>query len=224
MGWMPLGRFRFDPAASEGDLIEANWALYCGNYLEEFHTPHVHGASLEALDYRAYRTECFRWGNLQFEMGKGEEPGFDLPSGHPDEDQPVLACYFWLFPNTMLNFYPWGLSPNVVQPLGGGRTRVSFRPRFGGRSSGLREPVRTFIGWRWRMRRSWNPWRRGWRPGATDAAGSRRGGRWGPTTSTFSWRRRWETWLQGIRPVAGPARAAALHRSAPASGTLRRKE
>ena len=27
----------------------------------------------------------------------------------------------------MLNFYPWGLSVNVVVPLGAGRTRVVFR-------------------------------------------------------------------------------------------------
>jgi len=27
----------------------------------------------------------------------------------------------------MLNFYPWGLSLNLVQPLGIARTRISFR-------------------------------------------------------------------------------------------------
>ena len=26
----------------------------------------------------------------------------------------VAAWYFWLFPNLMLNFYPWGLSVNEV--------------------------------------------------------------------------------------------------------------
>ena len=36
------------------------------------------------------------------------------------------AYHFWLFPATMLNFYPCGLSPNVVQPLAVGRTRVTF--------------------------------------------------------------------------------------------------
>ena len=126
--WMPLEQFRFDPSHSRDYLIDANWALYCDNYLEEFHIPFVHGASLTgALDYDTYRTERFAWGNLQFGMGREGEPGFDLPSGHPDEGQPVVAFYFWLFPNLMLNFYPWGLSVNVVQPLGPTRTRVSFR-------------------------------------------------------------------------------------------------
>lgn len=62
-------------------------------------------------------------------MGRDGSSGdtFDLPDGHPDEGTPVAAYYFWLFPNLMLNFYPWGLSLKVVQPLGPERTRVSFR-------------------------------------------------------------------------------------------------
>ncbi|MCA9243853.1 MAG: hypothetical protein KDA32_07875, partial [Phycisphaerales bacterium] len=38
----------------------------------------------------------------------------------------VAGYYFWLFPNLMLNFYPWGLSVNIVKPLRADRTRVSF--------------------------------------------------------------------------------------------------
>jgi choline monooxygenase len=126
--WMPLEEFVFDPASSQEYLMESHWALYCDNYLEEFHIPYVHGASLTGtLDYEAYRTECFPWGNLQFGMTKPGEPTFDLPSDHPDHGEPVGAFYFWLFPNLMLNFYPWGLSVNVVKPLGPTRTRVSFR-------------------------------------------------------------------------------------------------
>jgi choline monooxygenase len=88
----------------------------------------VHGASLGGtIDYDAYRTERFGWGNLQFGMAKPGEPVFDLPAGHPDAGQRVGAYYYWLFPNLMLNFYTWGLSVNVVNPLGPDRTRVSFR-------------------------------------------------------------------------------------------------
>lgn len=127
-GWMPLDEFRFDPASSRDYLIDANWALYCDNYLEEFHIPYVHGTSLGGtLDYDRYRTERFEWGNLQFGIANEGEPGFELPSGHPDEGERVAAFYFWLFPNLMLNFYPWGLSVNIVRPLGPHRTRVSFR-------------------------------------------------------------------------------------------------
>ncbi|HVS01981.1 MAG TPA: SRPBCC family protein, partial [Thermoanaerobaculia bacterium] len=46
--------------------------------------------------------------------------------GSPDAGTRVAAYYFWVFPNLMLNVYPWGLSINVVRPLAVGRTRVSF--------------------------------------------------------------------------------------------------
>jgi choline monooxygenase len=126
--WMPMGEFRFDPSSSRDYVVEANWALYCDNYLEEFHIPYIHGSSLGGtLDWERYRTECFPWGSLQLGMGKEGEGLFELPPGHPDHGEPVAAFWFWLFPNLMLNFYPWGLSVNVVTPLGPTRTRVAFR-------------------------------------------------------------------------------------------------
>jgi choline monooxygenase len=127
VGWLPLDRFRFDPDTSRDYLMSCNWALYTENYLEEFHVPYVHGTSLSGkLDYEAYRTENYEWGSLQLGVAKGAEPAFELPAGHTDEGTRIAAWYFWLFPNIMLNFYPWGLSLNVVQPLGPDRTRVAF--------------------------------------------------------------------------------------------------
>ena len=38
----------------------------------------------------------------------------------------VAAWYGWLFPNLMLNVYPWGLSVNVVEPLSPSRTEVEL--------------------------------------------------------------------------------------------------
>lgn len=126
-GWLPLEEFRFDPATSRDYLIGCNWAAYVDNYLEEFHIPYVHGGSLAgSLDYGAYRTELFPLCNLQLGVGRGGDETFRLPAGHPDEGTPVAAWYWWLFPNLMLNFYPWGLSANVVEPLGPERTRVRF--------------------------------------------------------------------------------------------------
>ena len=43
----------------------------------------------------------------------------------------VAAYYAFLFPATMLNIYPWGLSMNVVRPLAVDRTAVSFRTYVG---------------------------------------------------------------------------------------------
>ncbi|MBL8744881.1 MAG: Rieske 2Fe-2S domain-containing protein [Phycisphaerae bacterium] len=127
IGWLPLERFDFDPSRSRDYLVHANWALYCDNYLEGFHIPFVHASLNEAIDYGSYTTELFRWSNLQLGLAKNAEEFFELPAGSPDFGKRVGAYYWWLFPNTMLNFYPWGCSVNVVQPLGVDRTRVSFR-------------------------------------------------------------------------------------------------
>jgi choline monooxygenase len=126
VGWLPIEEAAFDPASSRDYLVKANWALYCDNYLEGFHVPFVHAALAAALDYAAYRTELFRWSNLQVGIASGGEDVFDLPASSPDHGQRVAAYYFWLFPNVMLNFYPWGVSVNAVQPLAPDRTRVSF--------------------------------------------------------------------------------------------------
>ena len=126
VSWMPLEEFRRDSKTSRDYLIGANWALYCDNYLEEFHIPYVHAGLSEQLDYNSYYTEVFPHASLQMGIARSGEPVFDLPSSHPDFGKRVAAFYFWLFPNIMLNFYPWGLSLNVVSPLGPNRTRVSF--------------------------------------------------------------------------------------------------
>lgn len=127
LGWLPLDRFVFDPGRSRDYLVRASWALYCDNYLEGFHIPFVHSALAETLDYGSYETEVYRYSNLQLGVAADGEEAFDLPPSSPDFGRRIAAYYFWLFPNTMLNFYPWGLSVNVVKPLAVGRTRVSFR-------------------------------------------------------------------------------------------------
>ena len=126
VSWLPLADAAFEPTRSRDYLVRANWALYCDNYLEGFHIPYVHAGLSDALDYGDYRTELFRWSNLQVGIASGGEDVFDLPAGHPDAGQRIAAWYFWLFPNTMINVYPWGISVNVVRPLAPDRTKVSF--------------------------------------------------------------------------------------------------
>lgn len=127
VGFLPWDEFEFDAARSRDYLVRANWALYCDNYLEGFHIPFVHSGLAGALDYGSYRTEIFRWSNLQVGVAQGDDVEiFDLPADSPDYGQKIAAYYFWVFPNLMLNFYPWGLSVNVVKPLAVDRTRVSF--------------------------------------------------------------------------------------------------
>ncbi len=126
LGWLPVEQFMPDRARSRDYLVRANWALYCDNYLEGFHIPFVHAGLNETLDYGAYRTELFRYASLQVGVARGGESVFDQPRSSPDHGQAVAAYYWWLFPNLMLNFYPWGLSINVVRPLAVDRTKVSY--------------------------------------------------------------------------------------------------
>lgn len=126
MSWFPLDALQLDRSRSREYLVAANWALYCENYLEGFHIPYVHAGLNEALDYGNYRTELFDWCSLQLAPSRGAEHVFALPPDHVNASERIAAYYWWVFPNLMLNFYPWGLSINVVQPLGVSRTRVAF--------------------------------------------------------------------------------------------------
>ncbi len=91
--------------------VDAHWALYCENYLEGFHIPYVHKALNEIVDYGTYTTETFRYTSLQ--------------TGYDDAGS-VAARYLFLFPNTMFNFYPWGISVNVVRPVSPSECVVEF--------------------------------------------------------------------------------------------------
>ena len=102
-------------------------ALYCDNYLEGFHIPFVHKGLNEILDYQNYKTEVYDYCNLQIGYGEDDSNIFDLPKDHVDHGKNIAAYYYWVFPNMMFNFYPWGLSINIVKPISNDLTKVSFR-------------------------------------------------------------------------------------------------
>jgi choline monooxygenase len=127
LAWLPVERFRPDPGASRDYLVGAHWALYVENYLEELHIPFVHPALSKVVDCATYEHELFRYSSLQLALAKENELAFDPPVGAADHGRRVAAYYWWIFPNLMLNFYPWGLSINRVCPEAIDRTRVEFR-------------------------------------------------------------------------------------------------
>ncbi|MDM9630320.1 aromatic ring-hydroxylating oxygenase subunit alpha [Robiginitalea aurantiaca] len=127
VGFLPMEQFIEDPSRHKEYYINAHWALYCDNYLEGFHIPFVHDDLNAVLDYGDYETVLYKHMNLQIGYAGDSDMVFDLPPGHPDSGKKVAAYYYWVFPNTMFNFYPWGLSMNLVQPLGPNRTKVSFK-------------------------------------------------------------------------------------------------
>ncbi len=126
VGFLPLHEFKHEPVRSRDYLVRAHWSLYCENYLEGFHIPYIHPGLSGTIDYNTYTTELYKYSTLQLALAKGGEEHFALPAGHPDSGKKVAAYYYWLFPNMMFNFYPWGLSINVVKPLAPDLTKVSF--------------------------------------------------------------------------------------------------
>ncbi|MBK7708023.1 MAG: Rieske 2Fe-2S domain-containing protein [Acidobacteria bacterium] len=111
------GPLRF--AAADDYEVNAHWALYCENYLEGFHIPYVHSGLNRAIDYGSYRTETFRFSSLQVAAADSPEISATFAGG-------IAAYYFFVFPNLMLNYYPWGVSVNVVKPVRSDLTRVSY--------------------------------------------------------------------------------------------------
>jgi len=126
IGWMPVETFEYDTTRNRSYDIKANWALYVDNYLEGFHIPFVHKDLNRALDYDNYQTELLEEGVLQIGIASDGEPTFDIPEDSPDSGLSVAAYYYWIFPGLMLNFYPWGLSVNLVVPLSVDRTRIIY--------------------------------------------------------------------------------------------------
>ncbi len=126
MKWFPVDKLQFRPDLSKDYHVKAHWALYCENYLEGFHIPFVHPGLNEVLDFGDYTTEVFRYSNLQIGIAKEGDVCFELPETSPDYGKKIAGYYFWVFPNLMLNFYPWGVSVNLVHPLSLSETKVSF--------------------------------------------------------------------------------------------------
>ena len=126
IGWMPIEKFEYDNSRNRYYEIRANWALYVDNYLEGFHIPFVHNDLNSALDYDDYRTEIFDGGVLQIGIASDGETIFEIPEESPDYGLKVAAYYYWIYPGLMLNFYPWGLSVNLVLPLSVDRTRIEY--------------------------------------------------------------------------------------------------
>lgn len=125
--WYPFEQLSFDKEASNTYTIDAHWALYCENYLEGFHIAYVHnGLSLD-IDNQSYKTIPMDHAVLQIAKSSNKENslgGTGKINNFSTND--IYALYFWLFPNIMLNFYKWGISVNIIEPLSKEKTRIRF--------------------------------------------------------------------------------------------------
>jgi choline monooxygenase len=127
LAWLPLAQSRCDATQSCDYVINAHWALYVENFLEALHIPFVHPTLSKLVDYGSYAHELYRYSSLQLALAREGELAFEIPDAAPDRGRRVAAYYWWIFPNLMLNCYPWGLSLNRVVPEAIDRTRIEFR-------------------------------------------------------------------------------------------------
>jgi choline monooxygenase len=124
--WLPFHQMKRVPDLCKDYFVDANWALYVENYLEGLHIPFVHPGLATILDTKDYRCEVDKMSSLQIGLASKAEDAFDLPPHSPEIGSLIAAYYYWLFPNMMFNFYPWGLSLNVVIPLAVNRSCIRY--------------------------------------------------------------------------------------------------
>lgn len=127
VGFLPFDDLRFDAEGSQLYTVQANWKLYIDNYLEGFHIPTVHKSLAAALDVADYRVETLPHGSLQIGVVSDGQPELPFPENHPLYGQSIGALYFHMFPNTLMNVYPWGVSMNHVNPIADQLTEVHFQ-------------------------------------------------------------------------------------------------
>ena len=115
-----------DKNQSHSYIIDSHWALYCENYLEEFHIPFVHKGLAQDINMADYETILLENGVLQTALCSNQKDAIKLDSNAPDSNKNMYAYYYWTFPNLMLNFYAWGLSINIIEPLTTHKTRIKY--------------------------------------------------------------------------------------------------
>ncbi len=119
----PFDELTYDENNSASWEIDAHWALYCENYLEGFHVPFVHKGLAKDIDVGTYETQLLENGVLQ--IAEGEET-IEILKDPRNPSRNIYGLYYWIFPNIMLNFYSWGLSVNIIEPVSREKTRVRF--------------------------------------------------------------------------------------------------
>ena len=117
----PFDKLSYDDKNSYTGEIDAHWAMYCENYLEGFHVPFVHKGLASEIDVSSYKTILFENAVLQIAE---DDKGSSILNNFKNEN--VYALYYWIFPNIMFNFYSWGLSINIIEPITASRTRIRF--------------------------------------------------------------------------------------------------
>jgi len=126
LGWYPFNELRYNKSNSCEYTINAHWSLYCENYLEGFHVPFVHKGLKSDINLNTYKTVLLENGVLQYTESRNKNNKLNIQKGYTDYKKNIYAYYYWIFPNIMLNFYNWGLSINIIEPINKNKTKIRF--------------------------------------------------------------------------------------------------
>ncbi len=103
--------------------VDCNWKVFVDNYLDGgYHVPYLHKALDSVLDYSTYTIENGTRFCLQSSPIVAD--GADPQAGAVRTGE--RACYYWLYPNFMINWYAGAMDTNLVIPRGPDRTDVIF--------------------------------------------------------------------------------------------------
>ncbi|MFO0814300.1 MAG: SRPBCC family protein [Gemmatales bacterium] len=106
-------------------VLECNWKVFVDNYLDGgYHVNAIHPSLAGVLDYKNYKTECFRYVSLQSSPLKAPDASDDASAANVRTGK--AAAYWWVYPNLMINAYEGVMDTNLVLPLGPDRCRVLF--------------------------------------------------------------------------------------------------
>jgi choline monooxygenase len=94
--------------------LRCNWKVFVDNYLDGgYHVNTIHPGLAQAIDYSRYRTDIFENCSVQ-----------TSPVDSVSDMRQGTACYWWVFPNLMINLYDGLGDSNIVVPRGPDRCDV----------------------------------------------------------------------------------------------------
>jgi choline monooxygenase len=133
LGSLPLEKLERRAQVGELREVDGNWKQHAWNYMDKFHVQFIHKAPAglaDAIDLAGYKTELYDGAALQWSYAKDPDAGFDpalLPARFADaKGRRVFALWWFVFPGLALNFYPWGLSVNLYEPVVGKPEKTLF--------------------------------------------------------------------------------------------------
>ena len=124
--WYPFEKLKPEKNYIKEFEINVHWAFYVENYLEGLHIPFIHKGLAKEINLNDYKIEILPRATLQIATTKSSKSTFAIFKNCPNKFNNIAAFYFWIYPNTMINIYPWGISVNIIIPISKEKTLIRY--------------------------------------------------------------------------------------------------